>query len=617
MSFDIDIGHASARGPREINEDFAAAQAPAPADAAMGYVAALADGVSGGGAGLLAAQTSVMTLVEDYFSAPPTWDTTVVLDRLIRAQNTWLAEHNRRRAWARDAGTALTTLTAVVLRGHSLTVAHVGDSRAWLLRGGELSQLTQDHVRASLDMPGSITRALGLDEHVQVDFGQHELEAGDVIVLTSDGVHGPLARKRLLGLLGAVVGDVVSPAQALSESLVHEALASGGRDNATALILRVKGLAAGRFDDVLGAARSLPLPPRVGVGAVLDSFAITALIADTGVHRLYRAREVASGELVALKLLHESRASDMEERAMLAHEAWLGVRLTERLSIGQASGFVRVREPRAPSAFYVVFDWHAGHTLQQILAAPKAAPGVGAGAGTAPKPVPTGPAASSPASTSRPGAVPAAIALPDIITAAIAITQALGRLHRAGVVHRDIKPGNLHLGADGQWRILDLGAAVSGREPRAQRTLHAGTPSYMNPEQWADPPAPADAGSDLFALGVCLYQWLGGHLPYGEIEPYQTGRFRRDPQALSRQRPELPIWLDHIVCKAVALDAKQRFETAEELLLALQRGAARPLNATPATPLALRDPAVLWRVGFVVSVLFNLLLIVWLLFLPR
>ncbi len=601
MSFDIDIGHASARGPREINEDFAAAQAPTPADAAMGWIAALADGVSGGGAGLLAAQTSVMSLVEDYFSAPPTWDTTVALDRLIRAQNTWLAEHNRRRAWARDAGTALTTLTAVVLRGHSLTVAHVGDSRAWLLRGGELSQLTQDHVRASLDMLGNITRALGLDEHVQVDFGQHELEVGDVIVLTSDGVHGPLSRKRLRGLLmaepdaGVPAATEARPsAQGLSEILVREALASGGRDNATALVLRVKGLAAGRFDDVLGAARSLPLPPRLNVGAVLDGFAITALVADTGVHRLYQAREVASGELVALKLLHESRASDMEERAMLAHEAWLGVRLTERQSIGQASGFVRVRELRAPSAFYVVFDWHAGHTLQLILEAPKAA------------------VATAPVATAA-----TAITLPGIISAAIAITQALGRLHRAGVVHRDIKPGNLHLGTDGQWRILDLGAAVSGREPRAQRTLHAGTPSYMNPEQWAEPPAPADARSDLYALGVCLYQWLGGHLPYGEIEPYQTGRFRRDPLPLSRQRPELPIWLDHIVCKAVALDAKQRFETAEELLLALQRGAARPLNATPATPLALRDPAMLWRVGFAVSVLFNLLLIVWLLFLPR
>ena len=584
MSFDIDIGHASARGPREINEDFAAAQRPAPADATMGWIAALADGVSSGGAGLLAAQTSVMSLVEDYFGAPPTWDTTVVLDRLIRAQNTWLAEHNRRRAWARDAGTALTTLTAVVLRGHSYTIAHVGDSRAWLLRGAELSQLTQDHALASIDMGGDITRALGLDEHVQIDFQQAELQVGDLLLLTSDGVHGPLPRKRLAAVIAGELAAGVVSAQAISEALVREALAAGGRDNATALVLRVRGLDAGRYDDVLLAARALPVPPRLVVGAVLDGYTVTALVADTGVHRLYQAREMASGQLVALKTLHESRASDGDERAMLSHEAWLGARLSERLAGGEVPGFVRVREAKAATAFYLVFDWHAGRTLEQQLAA---------GLRGARRPI------------------------AEIVAAAIAITKALGRLHRAGVVHRDIKPANLHLGDDGVWRILDLGAAVSGREPRSQRTLHAGTPSYMNPEQWADPPAAPDARSDLFALGVVLYRWLSGHLPYGEIEPYQTGRYRRDPQPPSRHAPEVPIWLDHVLQKAVARDAKQRFETAEELLLALERGASRPLAAPQATPLALRDPLTLWRVAFAISLLFNALLIAWLLFLPR
>ena len=166
--------------------------------------------------------------------------------------------------------------------------------------------------------------------------------------------------------------------------------------------------------------------------------------------------------------------------------------------------------------------------------------------------------------------------------------------------------------------MLDLGVAVSGREPAATRTLHAGTPSYMNPEQWeGDHGRPADAGSDLFALGVTLYQWLTGRLPYGEIEPWQTARFRRDPVAPSRLRPDVPIWLDHVVLKAIARDARQRFETAEEFVLALERGASRPLNAPGATPLALRDPAWRWKVTCVISLAFNVMLVIWLLFLPR
>jgi len=210
------------------------------------------------------------------------------------------------------------------------------------------------------------------------------------------------------------------------------------------------------------------------------------------------------------------------------------------------------------------------------------------------------------------GAVPT---VADAVAAAIEWCRALGRLHRQGVVHRDIKPGNLHLGDDGQWRILDLGVALSGREGQAQRELHAGTPSYINPEQWDG--AGADAASDLFALGVTLYQWLGGRLPYGEIEPYQAARYRRDPRALSRLRPDVPMWLDHLVRKAVARDPRQRFETAEEMLLALERGASRPLNAPSATPLITRDPVALWKIALAVSLLFNALLIVWLLFLPR
>jgi serine/threonine protein kinase len=311
------------------------------------------------------------------------------------------------------------------------------------------------------------------------------------------------------------------------------------------------------------------------VGDLLDGLTITALVADTGVHRLYQARD-DSGELVALKTLHESRAGDPEERAMLAHEAWLGARVTER----DARGFVRVREAAAPSALYTLFDWHGGHTLEQCLQQGRR------------------------------------FGVDEVVAGALEVTRAIGRLHRHGVIHRDLKPANLHLGDDGQWRLLDLGVALSGREPAAQRVLHAGTPSYMNPEQWEEG-GRADAGSDLFALGVTLYRWLTGRLPYGEIEPYQSGRYRRDPVPPSRLRPDVPIWLDHVVLKAVARDARQRFETAEELALALERGASRALGRPQATPLALRDPALMWKLAFTISALFNALLIVWLLFLPR
>jgi serine/threonine protein phosphatase PrpC len=583
MSFDVDIGHFSHPGPREVNEDFAAAARPSPQDESRGCVVAIADGVSGGGRGREAAQTTVMSVVQDFFACPDTWDTTVMLDRLIGAQNAWLADHNRRRQGVGNGGgAAMTTVTALVLRGHAWTLAHVGDTRAWLLRGSgdgpdhDCTQLSQDHAFDHPDQRSRLTRAVGLDDRVRIDFLQGEAQIGDVFVLTTDGVHGVLKRGRLATL--ALEGD----AQAASEAIVRAALAAGSRDNASALVLRVRGLAAGRLEDSLLQGRQLPAPPRLKVGDRLDAFTITALVANTGVHRLYQARVTETQELVALKTLHESRASDREERAMLAHEAWLASRIATDSGEHGDAGFVKVHDVAEPSAFYTVFDWHGGHTLEQLMASARL------------------------------------FEVGEVVAAALAVARALGRLHRHGVTHRDIKPGNLHLGDDGQWRVLDLGVAISGREPKALRTLHAGTPSYMNPEQWsADEHVPADAGSDLYALGATLYQWLTGKLPYGEVEPYQTGRYRRDPKPPSRLRPEVPIWLDQVVLKAIALDPKQRFETAEELVLALERGASRPLPALGSTPLAARDPRVLWQIALGVSLLFNLLLVYWLLFLPR
>jgi serine/threonine protein kinase len=283
--------------------------------------------------------------------------------------------------------------------------------------------------------------------------------------------------------------------------------------------------------------------------------------------------------LHALKTLHESRASDAQEREMLAHEAWLAACVSER----QAEGLLHVTEPVEPTAFYTLSDWLEGESLAAMLDRQ------------------------------------AEFSVAEVVQAMVSLTRTLGRLHQHGVIHRDIKPDNLHKGLDGQWRILDLGVALSGKEPEQLRVLHAGTPSYMNPEQWSDDPAQARAtpSSDLYALGVALYLWLTGRLPYGEIEPYQVSRYRRDPIAPSRLRPDVPIWLDHIVLKAVAREAKARFETAEEFQLALERGASRPLTAVRASSLLERDPAAPWKVAFAVALLFNLLLVYWLVFLPR
>ncbi|HKW84739.1 MAG TPA: bifunctional protein-serine/threonine kinase/phosphatase, partial [Burkholderiaceae bacterium] len=119
MSFEVEIGFSSQRGPRERNEDFAGAVRAPRGEETRGLIAAIADGVSSGGDGAMASQTTVMGLLGDYFATPDTWEPTAALDRLIAAQNGWLADHNRRR----QSASALTTLTVLALHGQSYTVA--------------------------------------------------------------------------------------------------------------------------------------------------------------------------------------------------------------------------------------------------------------------------------------------------------------------------------------------------------------------------------------------------------------------------------------------------------------------------------------------------------------
>ncbi len=577
MAFELDIGYASLAGKKEINEDFCAAMLPEAGQESMGAICAIADGVSAGGKGKEAAQTTVMSLVRDYFGAPATWDTTVALDRVLMAHNSWLVGVNKRR----KPEYGLTTLTSIVMRGQSYTLAHVGDSRAYLLRDGQTTLLTTDHVVDHPDMRHQLLRAVGADDRLVVDYSQGDLLVGDVFILVTDGVHGTVSDKRLKTFAA------MDTAQEISQHLVDAAIEMGSHDNASAIVVRVLGVLEGTLQDENRQAMVLPIPPKRKVGEMIDGLLVTAIVADSGINLLYQVRDPVTKQLYALKTLHPAREHDAQERAMLAHEAWLAKRMHTSRAADHLVYLHDKPPTQAASSFYLLYDWHSGDTLEQLLK------------------------------------TQGKLALTPAISSATHTLKALGRLHRQGVIHRDIKPANLHLGTDGVLRVLDLGVALSGSEPESTRVLHAGTPSYINPEQFGysvhgdSAEQGANAQSDLYATGVTLYQLLTGKLPYGEVLPYQTGRYFRDPTPPSRLNPEVPIWLDNIVLKAVARDRKQRFETAEEFLLALERGASRPLSSLPATPLMQRDPAALWKVALGVSLLFNFLLVYWLLFLPK
>ncbi len=120
--------------------------------------------------------------------------------------------------------------------------------------------------------------------------------------------------------------------------------------------------------------------------------------------------------------------------------------------------------------------------------------------------------------------------------------------------------------------------------------------------------ARASIGTDLYAAGVTLYHLLTRKYPYGEIEPFQHPRFG-EPAPPTRYRPDIPPWLENVLLKACARMPDNRFETAEEFLIALERGEAARLSRPRPTPVMERDPLRVWQALAIVSIVFNLLFI--------
>jgi serine/threonine protein phosphatase PrpC len=149
--------------------------------------AALADGVSGGKAGRVAAELAVRAMIEGYYAQPDTIGVAAAVDRVMAPFNRWLTAMGRGDGMAHSA----TTFTGLVIRGRKAHVLHVGDSRAWHLRGDRLAQITTDHTHSHPDRRHPAARARA-GRHLRLDHHELALAEHDRLLLTSDGVHGVL-----------------------------------------------------------------------------------------------------------------------------------------------------------------------------------------------------------------------------------------------------------------------------------------------------------------------------------------------------------------------------------------------------------------------------------------
>lgn len=550
MSLQLSFAQASATGPRAENQDALRLVTPAPELAASkGYLFALADGVSQCADGGLAARASLQALALDYYATPATWSVAQALDRLLLAQNRWLR--------AQGSGQPLlTTLSALVLRGRRFTLAHVGDCRVYRWHEGNLQCLSEDHVWDQPGMQHVLKRALGLDQHLLVDYLEGELQPGECFLLLSDGVWASLGEQHIQAVLREQ-----TDLQLAADTLVASAHFNGSKDNASALLVQVEQLGTANLGDTLAQLQQWPVPGPLREGQVIDGWQVETLHAHSRQSLLYKVRD-SQNQPWLLKTLPTAREQEPGAAQGLLLEEWFLRRIAGR-------HFPELHTASQRQHLYYVMREYPGQNLAALLA--------------------------------EQGPLP----LPQWLEVARQLLQAVGVLHRRNLLHRDIKPDNLHLGCDGQLRLLDFGLAYC--PGLSEDPLHElpGTPSYIAPEAFdGHSPSPRQ---DLYAVGVTLYHLLTGHYPYGEVEAFQRPRFGQ-PVNAARYRPDLPEWLQHNLLQAVASDPAQRFETAEHWLLLLERGDRQELPSRP-RPLLEREPLKVWRTLALLSLLINLILL--------
>ena len=491
----------------------------------------------------------MQALALDYYATPATWSVAQALDRLLLAQNRWLR--------AQGSGQPLlTTLSALVLRGRRFTLAHVGDCRVYRWHAGHLQCLSEDHVWDQPGMQHVLKRALGLDQHLLVDYLEGELQAGECFLLVSDGVWASLGDQHIQAVLREQ-----PDLQLAVDTLVTSAHLNGSQDNASALLVQVEQLGTANLGDTLAQLQQGSVPGPLREGQVIDGWLTEQLLSHSRQSLVYRVRD-GQGQAWLLKTLPAAREQEPKAAQGLLLEEWFLRRVAGR-------HFPELHAASQRQHLYYVMREYPGQTLATLLA--------------------------------EHGPLP----LPQWLEMARQLLQAVGVLHRRNLLHRDIKPDNLHLGSDGQLRLLDFGLAYC--PGLSEDPLHdvPGTPSYLAPEAFdGQPPSPRQ---DLYAVGVTLYRLLTGHYPYGEVEAFQRPRFGQ-PVNAARYRPDLPEWLQHNLQQAVAADPAQRFETAEHWLLLLERGDRQELPTRP-RPLLEREPLKVWRTLALLSLLFNLILL--------
>lgn len=574
----IAFGGASDAGIKTRNEDaFAAVLPSSQTRRTKGAVACIADGVSCSENAQLASETSVTTFIQDYLSTPESWDVKSASARVLSSLNSWLY-HQGQVALARHNG-LVTTFTAIIFKSLTAHILHTGDSRLYRFRDGQLQSLTRDHAFLQNDGSSVITRALGMETQLQVDYSQRSLRQGDLFLLTTDGVHDTLGEAALKAHLLQM--DTELSTQQLGEginvvlevcanNIIEDALAKQSADNNTCLLVRILDVPHADIDEAHRELTAKIIPPVLTPGVKLDDFTIREVLNSGTRSHIYLAEKARFREPFVLKIPAQRFAEDAQYLEGFIREQWVGRRIDN-------PAIMKIHDPSPDTQFlYHVCEYVPGITLRQWMFD---------------NPQPD---------------------LKKVRDLLAKIVPAMRVLHRMGMLHRDLKPENIMVSEKGDIKLIDFGTVkVYGLAEIAssiQDDTPVGSVDYIAPEYLL-----GDKGmhrSDIFSLGVIVYEMLTGKLPFKSITR-KDGKGRTFDQwqylPASQRRKDIPLWLDLSLKKACAPRPSQRYQAMSEFLGDMQTPNKALLDDHADKPLIEKNPVKFWQA--VSGILFLILLL--------
>ena len=561
-SLQINSGYYSIAGVKDRNEDSCGIVVPnEPLLTTKGIAAVVADGMSASDDGKQASEGCVKGFLTDYFSTPETWSVKNSGQKILSALNRWLHGQGQRKYQSHQG--MVTTLSALVFKSNTAYIFHVGDTRIYRLRNNELEQITADHRFAVSKEKNYLSRALGIDLRVDIDYKKLNTEVDDVFIQLTDGVYEFVTDK----IIKTITIDNINNLDSLAKQIVKTAADNNSDDNLTCQVIKITRLPNENENEFYEKLTELPFPPPLEPDLILDGYKVIRHLFSNKRTEVYLVQDTETNENVVMKAPSVNYLDDPEYINQFLHEEWAG----RRINNPHVLKVLKITRKR--TALYYITEYIEGCSLRQWL-------------DDNPRP-----------------------SLSQVRTFSKQIERGLRAFHRLEMIHQDLKPENILIDENDTLKIIDFGSAkIAGIEeiylPIEVNNI-LGTINYTAPEYHIG--AQGSNRSDIFSLGVIVYEMLTGHLPYGkEMSAKNIKRVRYI--SVKRYNPEIPVWVDKAIEKAVHINPDNRFSVLSEFDYALNKPDSS-LIKSDYVPLIKRNPVRTWKTICFILAVVNIVLI--------